>query len=119
MVANAGGGLIVERKRRVEREQVKAGLRVWLERKAVEIKKRKKDYCVGVGVDVLVWRFSKRIRLGDAGRDGSCIYADAGVASAKAWERPEDGKVNVLKRFWEGLGHAGHTSMTPTVAHGD
>lgn len=82
----------MERKRRVEREQVKEGLRVWLERKAREIGRRRKD---GVGVGVLVWRFTKKVKLEPA--------ANA-ATRAQRWERPENGRVSGLKRFWEGLG---------------
>jgi len=82
--------LVVERKRRVERELVKEGLRVWLERKAGEILKRRKD---GVGVGVLVWRFSKR---------GKGLESKERVRTA--FEGLEKGRVLGLRRFWEGLG---------------
>ncbi|GAB7337981.1 hypothetical protein MBLNU457_4356t2 [Dothideomycetes sp. NU457] len=88
VVATDRRGLVVERKRRVERELVKEGLRVWLERKAGEILKRRKD---GVGVGVLVWRFSKRGKSAEVREEkkvGECL---------------EKGRVSGLKRFWEGL----------------
>ncbi|GAB7363382.1 hypothetical protein MBLNU230_g3660t1 [Neophaeotheca triangularis] len=87
---NGLAGGLVERKRRVEREIVKEGLRVWLERKAREIRARRRE---GVGVGVLVWRFSRRLKLGDA----------RGVGDA--WpERPKKERVTGLRRFWEGMG---------------
>lgn len=92
MMVGAGGGL-VERKRKVEREKVKEGLRVWLERKAGEIRRRKKD---GVAVGVLVWRFSRRPKLDAA--------ANSGAGKVRETDRLQDGKVLGLKRFWEGLG---------------
>lgn len=55
----AGG--LVERKRRVEREAIKDGLRVWLDRKASQIRARKKDG----GVGILVWRFSRRLKFAE------------------------------------------------------
>lgn len=85
---------MVERKRKVEREKVKEGLRVWLERKAGEIRKRKKD---GVGVGVLVWRFSKRVKIVD-------VSEREARNRAGSWESAEKGRVLGLKRFWEGLG---------------
>jgi len=88
-------GMLVERKRRVEREKVKEGLRVWLERKAGEIRKRRKD---GVGVGILVWRFSKRVKISENGSRMDAI---------KTSERMENEKVLGLKRFWEGLGGSG------------
>ena len=88
-VLGAGvAGALVERKRRVEREQIKEGLRVWLERKAREITVRKKEG----GVGVLVWRFSRRIRLGDSCED-----------VVRRQEEPKRDRVNGLKRFWEEL----------------
>lgn len=78
----------MERKRRVERELVKEGLRVWLERKAGEILKRRKD---GVGVGILVWRFSKRGKGAEVREE------------KKVGEWFEKGRVSGLKRFWEGL----------------
>ena len=96
LVAGADrGGLILERKRKIEREQVKEGLRVWLERKAGEIKRRRKD---GVGVGVLVWRLTKRAKGLQAARSGTGSGSDAA-----AHEALEKGKVSCLKRFWEGL----------------
>lgn len=84
----------MERKRRVEREIVKEGLRVWLERKAREITRKRDNVVVGV----LVWRFSKKLKLGD----------NKGHARERP-DRLEKGRVSGLKRYWEGLG-------TPSVA---
>lgn len=81
----------MERKRRVEREQIKEGLRVWLERKAREIiRTHRKDGRVGV----LVWRFSRKAKAGDARRQSS-------VCSQK----PDKEKVGSLRRFFESLGN--------------
>jgi len=85
-------GALVERKRKVEREQIKAGLKVWLERKAHQIRSRRKEG----GVGVLVWRFSRRMKLSDAKQ------GDEGRV-----ERPKKDTVSGLKRFWEGLGSSG------------
>lgn len=82
---------MAERKRRVEREKVKEGLRVWLERKAGEIKKRKiRDG----GVSVLVWRFSKRLKGEERWRGkNEGVVLEGG-----------EGRVRGLKKFWEGVG---------------
>lgn len=79
---------MVERKRRVEREQIKEGLRVWLDRKAHDIRSRKKDG----GVGVLVWRFSRKIKFGEQRLDDS--------ASTSNHQKE---KVTGLRRFWESL----------------
>jgi len=84
---------LVERKRQLERERLKEGLRVWLDRKASEIRARRRD---GVGVGVLVWRFSKRLKMSDA-------IAEANDGSFSN-ERHRGGRVKGLKRFWESLG---------------
>lgn len=81
-------GALVERKRRLEREQIKEGLRVWLERKARNIRLRKDG-----GVGVLVWRFSRKLRMGEPGKD--CRVSSA--------ERPQKERVSGLRRFWEEL----------------
>ncbi|KAF2159232.1 hypothetical protein M409DRAFT_71132 [Zasmidium cellare ATCC 36951] len=87
-------GALVERKRRVEREQIKEGLRVWLERKAREIvTSHKKDGRVGV----LVWRFSRKAKAADTRRDLNICC-----------EKPDidKEKVGSLRRFFESLGNA-------------
>lgn len=94
-------GGIVERKRKVEKEKVKEGLRVWLERKAGVINRRK-----DAGVGILVWRFSKRAKAS---------AQDLGKQSRNApgkWERPEAGRVKVLRHFWEDLGDGINTLRT-------
>jgi len=88
-------GPLVARKRQLERERLKEGLRVWLDRKAREIRARKKE---GVGVGVLVWRFSKKLKM-------SNTMAETG-AGAGGNERPRDDRVRGLRRFWEGLGRS-------------
>ena len=86
---NGVAGALIGRRRQVERERLKEGLRVWLERKAREIRSRKRD---SVGVGVLVWRFSKKMKLGDS------------IKSADGWpERPKKEKVSRLKGFWESV----------------
>jgi len=94
-------GGIVERKRKVEREKVKEGLRVWLERKAGVINRRR-----DAGVGILVWRFSKRAKasIQDLGKQSRNIPGQ--------WERPEAGRVRVLKGFWEDLGDGIDTLRT-------
>lgn len=81
-------GALVERKRRVEKEQIKEGLKVWLERKAREIGTRKKEG----GVGVLVWRFSKKIKLSDP------------KERITDWpEQPKKEKVSRMRGYFEGL----------------
>ena len=84
-------GALVERKRRVEREQIKEGLRVWLDRKARDIKSRTKEG----GVGVMVWRFSRKMKLGELNNDDAVLTT-----------RPQKDSTRVagLRRFWEGLG---------------
>ena len=86
-VLGAGvAGTLVERKRQVERERIKEGLKVWLERKASEIRSRRKEG----GVGVLVWRFSRKMKLSEARRENMM------------WpEAPKKDRVTGLKRFWE------------------
>ncbi|OQO11196.1 hypothetical protein B0A48_05452 [Cryoendolithus antarcticus] len=94
-----GGGGLVERKRQLERERLKEGLRVWLERKAREIRARRKDGSAGVGV--LVWKFSKKMK----------VSGGSERREIAEWERrPKREKVGGLKRFWEGLGSTGAAS---------
>ncbi|CAK4031184.1 hypothetical protein DOTSEDRAFT_69001 [Lecanosticta acicola] len=83
-------GPVFERKRRVEVEKIKEGLRVWLERKARQIHLRRREG----GVGVLVWRFSRRIKTGDARSTPNNVYV----------ERPNKERVSSLRRFFEGLG---------------
>ncbi|PSK34093.1 hypothetical protein B9Z65_8419 [Elsinoe australis] len=84
------GGLVVERKKKVEREKVKEGLRVWLERKAGEIMKRREK---GVGVGVLVWRLQRRMRLEGERTGGKGVEIEGA-----------EGRVRGLRSFWEGVG---------------
>lgn len=91
-MARAGHGFFVERKRRLEREQLKQGLRVWMERKAKEIRKRKKDY---MGVGILIWRFSKKPKGTDLARTPSGNGTFDGV--------PGNGHVLDMRTFWEGI----------------
>jgi len=81
-------GALVERKRKVEREQIKEGLRVWLERKAREIRTRKKEG----GVGVLVWRFSRKLKLTHGEKDETGWLGQA-----------SKDKVGGLKRFFEDM----------------
>lgn len=74
----------------MEREHLREGLRVWLERKAHQIRARQKDAAGGVGV--LVWRFSRKMKLVDTKR------------GFDHWpEKPKKDKVSGLKRFWESV----------------
>lgn len=86
-------GSVLERERKVEREKVKEGLKIWLERRAGEIRRRRKD----VGVGILVWRFSRKPKMAvsENGRQSR-----NGIG---AWEVPERGRVKGLRRFWEEL----------------
>ena len=79
----------MERKRKVEREQIKEGLRVLLERIAREIRSRKSEG----GVGTLVWRFSRKMKVGEPETDCS-----------DGREKPKKEKVTGLKRFFEDLG---------------
>ncbi|RMX83114.1 hypothetical protein D0869_05560 [Hortaea werneckii] len=94
-------GALLERKRRVEREHICNGLRVWLERKANQIQVRQKDAAGVVGI--LVWRFSRKMKITDNRKP-----SDGRV------ERPRRDRVTGLKRFWENL--AGERSP-PATAH--
>lgn len=91
-------GLIIERKRQLEREQLKGGLRVWLERKAREIRARKKEG----GVKVLAWRFSRREL-----KARQTMYNNT-VGSPL--ERPRRDNVAELRRYFERLGTERMTS---------
>lgn len=84
---NGVAGALVERKRKVEKEQIKEGLRVWLERKACEIRTRKKEG----GVGVMVWRFSKKLKLTEP---------TAGISD---WPEPKKDKVSRMRGYFEGL----------------
>lgn len=79
----------------LEREKIKEGLRVWLERKARQIPLKRKDG----GVGVLVWKFSKRLRLG-------ANTSDQSGNSVAGEETPKKDRVSGLKRFWENIGTA-------------
>jgi hypothetical protein len=83
---------IVEIRRRVERERVKDGLRVWVGRMAGKIQARgtRTSEC---GVWSMVWRFTKGEKeRGEREKGGECE------------ERvPERSRVGGLRRFWEGM----------------
>lgn len=96
-------GTLIERKRRVEREHIRDGLRVWLERKATQIRARQRDAAGGVGI--LVWRFSRKIRLGDSSRTASDIHMG----------RVRSERVSGLRRFWESMS-GGAASRTNTFS---
>lgn len=82
-------GALVERKRKVEREQIKEGLRVWLDRKAREIRSRRNEG----GVGTLVWRFSRKMKMSES------------KGQTSDWQdMPKKEKVTGLKRFFENLG---------------
>lgn len=91
-------GALVERKRRLERENLKAGLRAWLERKARSVAARVHE---GGKVPVLVWRFSK-VKVAPAAPQRceahrmECEHA-----------RGKEGKVSRLKRLFDDLGNGG------------
>lgn len=81
----------------VEREHLRDGLRVWLERKANQIRARQENAAGGVGV--LVWRFSRKMKLADSKR------------TTEYWpERPKKDHVSGLKRFWETMSSSVPTS---------
>ena len=82
-------GALVERKRKVEREQIKEGLRARLEKKARDIHSRNNEGIVGI----LAWRLSRKMKIGEATSE-SCTRR----------EKPMKEKVTGLKRFFEGLG---------------
>jgi len=75
---------------------LKDGLRVWLERKAGEIGRRRKS--CGVGVGVLIWRFTRRICLGEKDE----IHNDKSIKGKEETDCDRgEGKVEGLRRFWE------------------
>jgi hypothetical protein len=87
-------GPLVQSRRRLERERLKEGLRVRLEKKANAIRERRRE---GAGVGILIWRFSKRLKLGNAVEKHAITGGQ---------EIPRREKVGGLRRFWEGLGGA-------------
>lgn len=88
---NGIAGALVERKRQVEREKIKEGLKVWLERKAHQIGLRKEEEG---RVGIMLWRFSRKMRIGEPPNN------------RPDWrERPKKDRVSGLKRFWEGMGN--------------
>lgn len=91
---SVAAGHLSERKRRIEVEKIKEGLRVWLERKAHQIRARRKEG----GVGILVWKLSHRIK----GAGGVHSYASDAPACV---QRPKKEKVSSLRRFFEGLGN--------------
>jgi hypothetical protein len=91
-------GPLVERRRRLERETLKQGLRVRLEKKVNAIRERRRE---GAGVGVLIWRFSKRLKMGGAIEKRALIDGE---------EFPRKEKVGGLRHFWEGLGGASSTA---------
>lgn len=84
-------GPLVERRRRLERERLKESLRVRLEKKANAIREKRRE---GAGVGILIWRFSKRLKLGGAVEKRVAVRDE---------EIPNKEKVGGLRRFWEGL----------------
>jgi hypothetical protein len=91
-------GPLVERRRRLERERLKEGLRVRLEKKVNAIRERRRE---GAGVGVLIWRFSKRLKMGS-------VIEKRALTDGEEFPRRE--KVGGLRRFWEGLGGASSTA---------
>ena len=87
-------GPLVQSRRRLERERLKEGLRVRLEKKANAIRERRRE---GAGVGILIWRFSKRLKLGTTIEKRSISDGE---------DVPRKEKVGSLRRFWEGLGGA-------------
>ena len=92
----------MERKRKVEREMMKEGLRVWLERKAGEIRRKRKG--LGEGVGTLVWRFTKRAKMAASADKVDHVWQSQRQGSEAYEAALERGRVSGLKRFWEGLG---------------
>ena len=91
-------GALVERKRKVEKEHLRDGLRVWLDRKAHQIRARQKDSAGGVGV--LIWRFSRKMKLSGTDED--------------QWiENPKQDKVRGSKRFWESMNGGAVARVSP------
>lgn len=84
-----------ERRRMLEFEEFREGMKDWLENKARAIKKHKSH--VG-GVGILVWRFTKRSK----GTDGSPTGSSTRACS-------ETHHVSSLRRFWEDVGERSST----------
>lgn len=87
IVAHSG---LFERKRKLELEKFKEGMRAWLEKKARAIKKHKSH--VG-DVGILVWRFTKRSK-----------ETDYSLTESSSRARSNTDRVSSLRRFWEDLG---------------
>ncbi|KAI9712734.1 MAG: hypothetical protein M1820_001356 [Bogoriella megaspora] len=85
---------IVEARRKVEKERVKDGLRVWIGRMAGRIQSGGVQ-SGGCGVWGMVWRFSR----GERGRSGRERDDGARMDSVE----PGRSRVGGLRRFWEGM----------------
>jgi hypothetical protein len=89
---------IFERKRKLELERFKEGMRGWLEKKARAIKKHKSQ--VG-GVGILVWRFTQRSK-----------GADSSLSDSSPRACSNNHHVSSLRRFWEDMGVEGSSSRS-------
>ncbi|KAF2239749.1 hypothetical protein EV356DRAFT_499967 [Viridothelium virens] len=90
---------IVEARRRVERERVKDGLRVWVGRMAGKIQSGRVER-TGCGVWSMVWRFSRGER-GRRERERSARREEA---------IPGRSRVGGLRRFWEEIAEGQNSS---------
>jgi F-box-like/RPEL repeat len=86
---NAVAPGLVERRRRVIREGLKDGLRVWVERRAA-LMQRRKDEGERLGVKGLVRRFTRRMAdAGEVGSAGSVVGMGKTKAQVKCGEEVE------------------------------
>lgn len=90
-------GALVERKRRLEKEHLKAGLRGWLERKSRSVAARRDE---GGRVPVLIWRFSK-VKVAAAAAAPPERRVSNRILDEDGHARGREGKVSRLKRLFE------------------
>lgn len=98
-----GGGMapsLIGVKRRVERERLKDGLRVWIARRAEVVKSKLALERDRPSVKSLVYRFGRKAGGGAAGsgREGK------GAGEKRKKGEPARGHVLGLRRFWESMG---------------
>ncbi|KAI9706621.1 MAG: hypothetical protein M1836_003630 [Candelina mexicana] len=103
-----GGGVapgIIGVKRKIEKEQLKDGLRVWIARRADAVEKRlhSGQEREKPSVRSLVQRFARR--AGGKEREGR--WGKGVLERRKKANEPTRAHVLGLKRFWEGVGRSG------------
>lgn len=93
IIPRSSHGLVVEKKKKLEQEAVKQRLRLRMEKKLWEIKRRKRDYA---GVGTLIWRLTKRIK-------GNEVQSTRQRVRAVSTSELQRGRVLDMRAYWEGL----------------